>query len=324
METANFGYQESLTDQTNAGRILVFTTPIIGATGISAIDYESINPSVKGIVVNDLAIKIAGSNSFQDLDQFLREKNIPGIYQIDTRNIVKKFSTLDVQKASIMDTNDQHAIDQIKALVLPKNKVQNTSTVDAYAAPNIGKTIAIIDLGLKHSLLRELSLRKINSVVLPYNVSLEEILNLRPDGIIISNGPGKLESINVDLEEIIKALQSTIPIMGIGLGYLVLSKFLNLQINDLRPNYIGSNYPVLNTSNSEIWQTAMNIQQIASVPEITDNVSFSEQFIDLHQNYLAGYIWSDKRMIGVAFNPEGSPGNFDARLIFDIFLKMME
>ena len=324
METANFGYQESLTDQTNAGRILVFTTPIIGATGISAIDYESINPSVKGIVVNDLAIKIAGSNSFQDLDQFLREKNIPGIYQIDTRNIVKKFSTLDVQKASIMDTNDQHAIDQIKALVLPKNKVQNTSTVDAYAAPNIGKTIAIIDLGLKHSLLRELSLRKINSVVLPYNVSLEEILNLRPDGIIISNGPGKLESIKVDLEEIIKALQSTIPIMGIGLGYLVLSKFLNLQINDLRPNYIGSNYPVLNTSNSEIWQTAMNIQQIASVPEITDNVSFSEQFIDLHQNYLAGYIWSDKRMIGVAFNPEGSPGNFDARLIFDIFLKMME
>ncbi len=167
-------------------------------------------------------------------------------------------------------------------------------------------------------------MRKINSVVLPYNVSLEEILNLRPDGIIISNGPGKLESINVDLEEIIKALQSTIPIMGIGLGYLVLSKFLNLQINDLRPNYIGSNYPVLNTSNSEIWQTAMNIQQIASVPEITDNVSFSEQFIDLHQNYLAGYIWSDKRMIGVAFNPEGSPGNFDARLIFDIFLKMME
>ena len=92
VETANFGYQESLTDQTNSGRILVFTTPIIGASGISAIDYESINPSVKGIVVNELAIKIAGSHSFQDLDQFLREKNIPGIYQIDTRNIVKKLA----------------------------------------------------------------------------------------------------------------------------------------------------------------------------------------------------------------------------------------
>lgn len=324
VETANFGYQESLTDQTNSGRILVFTTPIIGASGISAIDYESINPSVKGIVVNELAIKIAGSHSFQDLDQFLREKNIPGIYQIDTRNIVKKFSTMDVQKASIMDTDDQHAIDQIKALVLPKNKVQNTSTVDAYAAPNIGKTVAIIDLGLKHSLLRELSLRQINSVVLPYNVSLEEILNLRPDGIIISNGPGKINSIKVDLVEIIRALQSTIPIMGIGLGYLALSQFLNLEIVDLRPNYIGSNYPVLNTSTSKIWQTAMNIQQITKQPETVDVVNFSERFVDLHQNYLAGYIWSDKKMIGVGFNPEGSPGNFDARHIFDIFVKMME
>ncbi len=322
VETANFGYQESLTDQTNAGRILVFTTPLIGGNGISAIDYESIDPSVKGIIVNDIAIKVAGSQSFQDLDQFLKEKKIPGIFQIDTRNIVKKFSQLDVQKASIMDTHDQHAVDQIKALVLPKNKVNMASTADAYAAPNIGKTVAVIDLGLKHSLLRELSLRQINSVVLPYDVSLEEILNIRPDGLIISNGPGKISDLKINFTDIIGALSLTIPIMGIGLGYLALSNYLELELTTLRPNYIGSNYPVINSNTKEIWQTAMNIQQM--VTKIPEAMKFSESFTDLHSDLVAGYLSREKKLIGIAFNPEGSPGNFDARRIFDLYLKMME
>lgn len=324
IETSNFGYQESLTDQTNFGRILIYTTPIIGSAGISAIDYESIDPSVKGIVVTDIARKISGTHSFQDLDQFLKEKNIPGIYGVDVRSIVRKTNRQQLQKASIMDTNDQHAIDQIRALVLPKNKIQNVSTTHAYAAPNIGKTVAVIDLGLKHSLLRELSLKQINTVVLPYNVSLEEILNLRPDGLIISNGPGKLSDLKVSYRHIVEALQKTIPILGIGLGNLILSNLLDYEIVDLTPAYVGTNFPVINQRSQEIWQTAMNLQQIVKEIPTDEAEQMSEVYQELHQNYNAGFVSSKMKLIGVAFNPEGSPGTLDARRIFDIFIKMME
>ena len=174
IQTANFGYQEAISDPANFGKILAFTTPMIGGSGINAIDYESIVPSIKGIVVNDLAPQsyFEGIDTYQSLDNFLSEKKIPGIYGIDVRSLVHKIKEHKTIKASIMDTDDNHAFDQIKALVLPKNKTAQISTSNAYAAPNVGKTVAVIDLGIKHSLLRALSLRKINCVVLPYNACL--------------------------------------------------------------------------------------------------------------------------------------------------------
>lgn len=119
IQTANFGYQEALTDPTNAGKILVFTSPMIGNNGINAIDYESIDPVVKGIIANDIALNISDSENFEDLSS-LKEKNIPAIFKVDTRALVHRLMEEGTIKASIMDTNDEHAFDQIKALVLPK------------------------------------------------------------------------------------------------------------------------------------------------------------------------------------------------------------
>nr|MDF9462443.1 carbamoyl phosphate synthase small subunit [Lactobacillus amylovorus] len=154
IQTTNFGYQEALTDPTNAGKILVFTSPMIGNNGINAIDYESIDPTVKGIIANDIALNISDSENFEDLSSFLKEKKIPAIFKVDTRALVHRLMEEGTIKASIMDTNDEHAFDQIKALVLPKNKSAMVSTKNAYASPNVGKTVAVIDLGLKHSMLR--------------------------------------------------------------------------------------------------------------------------------------------------------------------------
>ena len=95
IQTSNFGYQEALTDPTNAGKILVFTTPIIGNSGINAIDYESINPTVKGIIANDVGFNISDNEAFEELDSFLKEKNIPAIFDIDTRALVHRLMTED-------------------------------------------------------------------------------------------------------------------------------------------------------------------------------------------------------------------------------------
>ena len=322
IQTSNFGYQEAISDPANFGKILAFTTPMIGGSGINAIDYESIDPSVRGIIANDIAFHISANPTFQDLNDFLKEKRIPAIYGVDTRALVQKLKNKRVIKASIMDTDDAHAFDQIKALVLPKNKTAQISTTHPYAAPNIGKTVAVIDLGLKHSLLRSLSLRKINSVVLPYNASIYDIINLRADAIVISNGPSRVEEVAPFLKPVFDKFYGKLPILGIGLGFLAISNYLNLELLDLIPAYNGSNFPVIEQTNNRIWQTAMNIDQLV-VPDSL-SLNLSRKYFDLRSELLAGYSIKEDKVLATAFNPEGSPGNFDAASIYDQFLNMME
>lgn len=322
IQTANFGYQEALTDPTNAGKILVFTSPMIGNSGINAIDYESIDPTVKGIIANDVALNISDSKNFQDLDLFLKEKNIPAIFNVDTRALVHRLMREETIKASIMDTDDEHAFDQIKALVLPKNKSASVSTKNAYAAPNVGKTVAVLDLGLKHSMLRELSLRQVNVTVLPYNATPLDIENLRPDGIIISNGPGQPDEILKAIKPALDHFYQKCPILGIGLGFLALSDYLKLELVNLPQEFDGINYPVIEQNSNTIWQTAMDINQLVLPDSVQLNMN--QEFFDLHTELLAGFTMEKEKVIATAFNPEGAPGSLDAIGIFDHFLKMME
>lgn len=321
IQTGNFGYQEALTDPTNAGKILIFTAPMIGGNGINAIDYESINPTVKGIIANDVASNISDSENFQDLDSFLKEKDIPAIYNIDTRALVHRLIKEKTIKASIMDTNDEHSFDQIKALVLPKNKSASVSTKNPYAVPNVGKTVAIIDLGLKHSMLRELSLRKVNATVLPYDVSVPDIRNLRPEGIIVSGGPGKVEEVKANLKPIFDAFYGQYPIWGIGLGFLVLSDYLNFELVNLPEAFNGTNYPVIDQNTNRIWQVAMNIDQLILPNSV--QMKMEKEYYDLHSDLLAGFSNKENKVIATAFNAEGAPGSLDALSVFDDFVKMM-
>ncbi|MCH3904372.1 MAG: carbamoyl phosphate synthase small subunit [Lactobacillus sp.] len=317
--TGNYGYQEALTDPANDGKILLFSTPLIGASGINAIDYEAINPRIKGIIAGGIAP--AQQPATENLNEFLQEKGIPGIFGVDTHALVRKLVTEPVIKASIMDTDDQHAFDQIKALVLPKNKTAQTSTTNAYAVPNIGETVAVIDLGLKNSLLRSLSLRQINVVVMPVTASAEDIANLQPNGLIVSNGPGTVKEVRAGLAPIFKRFLTKMPVLGIGLGFLALSDYLNFELADLQPAYNGSNYPVIAQNTGRVWQTAMNISQLA-LPQ-TIEYDFSEKYYDLHSDLLAGYSFEQEQILATAFNPEGSPGAFEASVIFDDFFKLM-
>lgn len=320
--TSNSGYQEALTDPTNTGRILVFSMPIIGASGINAIDYEAIDPMVRGIIANDISFNVTNNNDFQDLDYFLKEKQIPAIYGIDTRALAHKLASNNAIKASLMDNDDEHAFDQIRALVLPKNKTSQVSTVNPYASPNIGKSVAVIDLGLKHSMLRELSLRRINATVMPYNASVQDIINLRPDGIIISNGPGTVNEVGKTLNDIFAEFYGKLPILGIGLGFLAISNYLNFEIIDLPYAYNGTNYPVIEQNTNLVWQAAMNIEKLVVPQNIS--LELNQEFFDLHSDLLAGFGSKKDKVIATAFNPEGSPGNFDSRTIFDQFVTMMK
>lgn len=322
VQTSNYGYQEVLTDPANAGKIIVFTTPMIGSNGINAVDYESMQPSVKGVIANDVALNITDNDNFQSLADFLKEKGVPAIFNVDTRALVRKLQKQGTIKASIMDTDDAHAFDQIRALVLPKNKSALVSTKNAYAAPNVGKTIAVIDLGLKHTMLRELSLRQINANVLPYNAEVRDLKSLRPDGIIISNGPGQSNEVMRYLSKILDAYLGQLPILGVGLGFLAIADYLDMTLVDLPQYQNGTNFPVISQTEGQIWQTAMNIGQLV-LPDDAQ-LTFNEEYFDLHTELLAGFTNEKMKLMAVAFNPEGAPGALDGRLIFDDFLKLVK
>lgn len=321
IQTSNFGYQEVLTDPANAGKIVVFTTPMIGTNGINAVDYESVQPSIKGVICNDVALNITDNETFQSLADFLTDKKIPAIFNVDTRALVRKVQEKGKLKASIMDTDDEHAFDQIRALVLPKNKTSLVSTKNAYASPNIGKTVAIIDLGLKHSLLRELSLKRVNANVLPYNATVKDIESLRPDGIIISNGPSLSKEVAPYLNPILDKYLGQLPILGVGLGFLAISNYLGLEIVDLPQFQNGTNYPVIEQNSLKIWQTSMNIGQLVLADDA--DIDFDEEYFDLHNELIAGFSNKKKQLLAVAFNPEGAPGALDGQVIFEEFLELM-
>lgn len=170
-------------------------------------------------------------------------------------------------------------------------------------------------------MLRELSLRQVNVNVLPYDATPLDVKNIRPDGIIISNGPGKPEEAMKTLRPILDTFYKKCPILGIGLGFLTLSDYLKMELVDLPEEFDGTNYPVIEQNSNQIWQTSMNIDQLILPDSI--QINMNKEYFDLHTELLAGFTMDKEKVIATAFNPEGAPGSLDAIHIFDYFLKMM-
>ncbi len=184
------GYQETITDQSFNGQIITFTYPMVGSYGVNRDDYELISPTCKGVVVKEHARVASNWRSQMTLDEFLKRKGIPGISGYRHKSADAKIREVGTMKASIVDAGDsfEHAFDQLKATVLATNQVQQVSTNRAYPSPGTGRKVVVIDFGLKHSILRELSKRNCNLTVLPYNTDAKTILSLAPDGVMLTNG----------------------------------------------------------------------------------------------------------------------------------------
>lgn len=182
LNSAMTGYQELITDQSYKGQILAFTFPVIGTTGINRDDYESIFPGCLAVVVHQLASHPSNWRKQLSLDAYLKKHNIPGIQGVDTRKLAKIVTEHGSMKATVVNEGDaiEHILDQLRATVLPFDQVRQVSTKTPYAAPGFGKSIVLIDLGLRHSVLRQLIARGCNVTVVPYSVKLKELKDLQP------------------------------------------------------------------------------------------------------------------------------------------------
>ena len=255
------GYQESITDQSYNGHLLIFTYPLIGNTGINRDDYESIDPTTKAVIVKEWARVPSNWRSQMSLDEFLKLKNIPGIAGVDTRKLTRLIREHGTMRGVIIDAQDdiKHAFDQLKATVLPSNQVAQVSTTRSYVSPGSGKNVVVIDFGLKHSILNELNKRDCHVTVLPYDTTAETILSLAPDGVMLTNGPGDPTSIP-EVLTMIQGIQEQLPVFGICLGHQLIALANGARTFKLAFGHRGFNHPVKEIATGRIDFTLREIE----------------------------------------------------------------
>ncbi|WP_099974777.1 carbamoyl phosphate synthase small subunit [Lactobacillus terrae] len=314
------GIEQTITDPNAEGQILAFSTSAIGTPGINRDFYESINSRCKGVVVGTtIGSTVDGTIPFEN---WVESLSIPGIKNVDMRALSDHIAEHGEMKASIMDTYDEHAKDQIKALVLPPDLVKRVSTKQSYPNPNIGVKVVIVDLGLKYSILRQLSYRGTNAIIVNYNTSVEEIEALHPDGIIFSNGPGHPENLPNTLKNI-QELQTKYPILGIGLGTLLIALANNCDIETLDMAHHDSSIAVKEVASGKIdfvnhnHSLTINKSSISNSNLIVTDICVNDGSIEgIRHEYLP--------ITGSLFEPEAAPGPSDGYYIFDEFIQSME
>lgn len=321
--TGMTGYQESITDQSYNGQILTFTYPLVGNYGINRDDYESISPTCKGVVVAEAARRPNNWRSQMSLDAFLKAKKIPGIAGIDTRALTKVIRQAGTMKASLSNPGDdlKHLTDQLRATVLPNNHVEQVSTKTAYPAPGVGKSIVVVDFGLKHSILRELSKRNCNITVVPYHTRAEEILALNPDGVMLSNGPGDPLDVPEALD-MIRGIQGKIPLFGICLGHQLFSLANGAKTYKLKFGHRGFNHAVRELATNRVDFTSQNHGYAVSREDLPDQLIITHE--EINDKSIEGVRHRHYPAFSVQYHPDAAPGPHDASYLFDDFLEMIE
>ncbi len=322
--TSMTGYQEILTDNSYCGQIVMMTYPLMGNYGINRDDYESIKPDIFGFVVRDYCENPSNWRCVDSLDTFLKNEEIAGIKGVDTRAITKKIRDKGTMKAILQDgdANVQEVVERLKNSQEIHDHVSRVSTTKIFPIPNNrGKKVVLMDFGAKMGIIRELSARNCDIVIVPYDTTAEKIMSYHPDGVMLSNGPGNPE----DLVETIETIKELIPqttVFGICLGHQLISLACGGKTYKLKFGHRGGNQPVKNLQTGKSYITSQNHGYAVSIESLKDT--------DLEMTYQAindgsceGVRHKKYPCFSVQYHPEASAGPDDSKYLFDEFIAMM-
>lgn len=322
--TGMSGYQEVLSDLSYCGQIVMMTYPLIGNYGVNRDDFESLNPAVFGFVVKEACEVASNFRSDMSIDEFLKLKKIPGISGVDTRSITRKIRTMGTMRAIMADedANVEEIVARLKATDFLHDQVARVSTLKPFPIPNRGKKVVLVDFGAKHGIIRELSKRNCDLVVVPYTTSAKEILALHPDGVMLSNGPGDPKDMVGPIEEI-KQLFGHVPVFGICLGHQLISLASGANTVKLKFGHRGCNHPVINLATGKVEITSQN-HGFAVEEESLVGTDLVLTHRALNDKSVEGVKHKTYPVFSVQYHPEASPGPEDANYLFDDFMKLME
>jgi len=335
-QTGMTGYQETLTDPSYHKQVVVMTAPHIGNTGVNTFDSESSKYWVAGFVVRNPSTVTSNWRSENDLESELIKQGIVGIQGVDTRAITRHLRDRGAMKVGIFSgldlTREEMVIEVRKQAEMTGSYLcADVSTPKTYLVPAIGAkkyTVAAIDLGIKGATPRAMAERGIETHVMPYNVTLDEILAISPDGVFLSNGPGDPATMTETIDLVRNLLLEEIPIFGICFGHQILGRALGFETYKLQFGHRGINQPVLDKRSGKVEITAHNHGFALKAP--TDS-GFSTVYglgqvthICLNDGVVEGIELLERGAFSVQYHPEAAAGPHDAAYLFDQFVEMMD
>ncbi len=322
--TGMTGYQEVLTDPSYYGQFVVMTYPLIGNYGINHEDFESVKPRLFAFIVKEHATYPSHWRNKKPIDQFLKEHDILGISGIDTRMITKKIRQQGTMKALITtnDMNKEEAMGKLKSN-LPTNQVASVSIKQKFTMPGRSHRVVLMDFGYKQGILRELLERHCEVTVVPYHSTFEEIKELNPDGVLLSNGPGDPKDVKGMNEIITKLIEEKIPLFGVCLGHQLFALANGADTEKLKFGHRGVNHPVKDLATNLIYMTSQNHGYTVTEKSLVES-SLTVTHIAVNDNTVEGLEHKEAPAFSVQYHPEASPGPYDNSYLFDKFIEQMK
>lgn len=340
--TGMTGYQETLTDPSYHKQVVVMTAPHIGNTGWNLEDNESSQIWVSGFVVRNPSPVTSNWRSKVDLDEELKRQNIVGISGVDTRALTRHLRDRGAMRVGIFSgetlSREEMVIEVRKMQQMSGSFLSSdVSTKEPYVVSPIVSNddkpkqrfkVVALDLGIKAATPRSLSERGVEVVVLPFNATASQILELKPDGVFLSNGPGDPSTMDEVVETVRELLNEEIPIFGICFGHQILGRALGFETYKLQFGHRGINQPVLDKLTGKVEITAHNHGFALKAP--TEGV-FTTVYgpgevthVGLNDGVVEGLRLLERPAFSVQYHPEAAAGPHDANYLFDRFVKLME
>lgn len=361
--TSMAGYLEVLTDPSYAGQAVCMTYPLIGNYGVCLDDLESTKPWPDGFIVRELSRLASNFRFDMTIQQFLEEQGIPGIAGIDTRALTKILREKGTMNGMITTNEnfDSNKILPLLHAYKTGNVVEKVSCEHTYEIKGVkdlsengalsgsqsfdsaayakgikekkpslvktlngkGKKVALLDLGAKANIADSLAQRGCDVTVYPALTSAEEILRDKPDGIMLSNGPGDPKDCESIIKEIKKLYDSQVPIFAICLGHQLMALATGADTYKLKYGHRGGNHPVKDLSTGRVYISSQNHGYVVDTEKLDTKVA-TPAFVNVNDGTNEGLAYTGKNIFTVQFHPEACPGPQDSSYLFDRFISMME
>lgn len=331
--TSMTGYLEVLTDPSYAGQAVTMTYPLIGNYGVCYQDMESKKGWPDGFIVREISRMPSNFRSENTLEAFLKENDIPGIYGIDTRALTKILREKGTMNG-IITTNEAYDLDQI----LPKLKEYTVTGVvnkvsrkekESYVPGDLNSEkkeslykVAVIDVGTKNNIIRCLLNRGCSVDVYPCDFKAEDVVASKPDGIMITNGPGDPAECVSIIEQIKGLAESGIPIFSICLGHQLMALAHGFKTYKMKYGHRGANHPVMDLRNRRVYISSQNHGYVVDDASLDASVA-KPWFVNVNDKTIEGLEYIGKPVKTVQFHPEANAGPKDSEILFDEFIAMM-